>query len=70
MQQLKYLNAYSETLQEKVRQMIAQNLLGEHLAQKYPQRHLVQTDRALYTYRDRAQAELHAQRPGAEQGRL
>jgi len=50
MQQLKYLSAYPETLQEKVRQMIAQNSLGEHLAQKYPQRHLVQTDRALYTY--------------------
>ncbi|WP_158898613.1 M48 family metallopeptidase [Burkholderia sp. L27(2015)] len=50
MQQLKYLSAYPETLQEKVRQMITQNSLGEHLAQKYPQRHLVQTDRALYTY--------------------
>jgi predicted metal-dependent hydrolase len=50
MQHLKYLSAYPEALQEKVRKMIAQDLLGTHLAQKYPQRHLVQTDRALYAY--------------------
>ena len=50
MSHLKYLNAYSPALQDKVRAMIAQNQLGEHLAAKYPQRHTVQTDKALYLY--------------------
>jgi len=50
MSDTKYLSAYSPDLQDKVRQMIAQNRLGQHLAQKYPQRHTVQTDKALYQY--------------------
>jgi UTP pyrophosphatase len=50
MPHLKYLSAYSEALQDKVRKMIADDLLGKHLAAKYPQRHTVQTDKALYLY--------------------
>ena len=47
---LKYLQAYSPALQDKVRQLIAQQRLGEHLATRYPGRHDVQSDKALYAY--------------------
>jgi len=47
---LKYLQAYPATLQDKVRALIAQERLGEHLARRYPARHAVQSDRALYAY--------------------
>ncbi len=47
---LKYLQAYPDTLQDKVRQLIAQERLGEHLAKRYPGRHEVQSDKALYAY--------------------
>lgn len=47
---LKYLQAYPGTLQDKVRELIAQERLGEHLAARYPLRHEVQSDKALYAY--------------------
>ena len=47
---LKYLQAYPSTLQDKVRLLIAQQRLGEHLAKRYPDRHAVQSDKALYAY--------------------
>ena len=47
---LKYLQAYPATLQDKVRELIAQERLGEHLTKRYPGRHEVQSDRALYAY--------------------
>ncbi len=47
---LKYLQAYPAELQDRVRALIAQQRLGEHLAQRYPARHDVQSDRALYGY--------------------
>lgn len=47
---LKYLQAYPATLQDKVRELIAQERLGEHLARRYPDRHDVQSDKALYAY--------------------
>ncbi|OOG55502.1 M48 family metallopeptidase [Rhodanobacter sp. C03] len=50
MMPLKYLQAYPATLQDKVRQLIAQQRLGEHLAKRYPDRHAVQSDKALYAY--------------------
>jgi UTP pyrophosphatase len=50
MMPLKYLQAYPAVLQEKVRLLIAQQRLGEHLSARYPQRHAVQNDKALYTY--------------------
>ncbi|MBQ4854751.1 M48 family metallopeptidase [Rhodanobacter sp. B2A1Ga4] len=46
----KYLQAYPATLQDKVRELIAQERLGEHLARRYPARHDVQSDKALYAY--------------------
>ena len=47
---LKYLSAYPETLQDKVRKLIADDKLGMYLADRYPHRHAVQSDRALYEY--------------------
>jgi hypothetical protein len=50
MQTLKYLNGYPEDVKSKVRQLIAQGSLGPSLARKYPDKHDVRTDRALYDY--------------------
>jgi predicted metal-dependent hydrolase len=50
MNPLKYLQAYPSSLQEQVRQMIAQDRLGDYLRQRYSQRHDVQSDKALYSY--------------------
>ncbi|HEY3326821.1 MAG TPA: M48 family metallopeptidase [Novimethylophilus sp.] len=47
---LKYLQHYPAALQDRVRQLAERNRLGEYIAQRYPQQHLVQTDRALYQY--------------------
>ncbi len=47
---LKYLQHYPATLQDKVRQMQAQNTLGDYIVERYPQSHLIQTDKALYQY--------------------
>jgi len=46
----KYLGAYPVTVQNKVREMIAQDRLGEYLGKKYPMRHAVQNDKTLYAY--------------------
>lgn len=48
--ELRYLQHYPAALQEQVRQLIAQDKLGDYMAQKYPARHDVQTDKALYRY--------------------
>lgn len=50
MNELKYLSAYPAQLQEQVRQLIARQRLGEYLHQRYPDRHPIQSDRALYGY--------------------
>lgn len=47
---LRYLQAYPPHLQEQVRQMIASDRLGGYLQQRYPARHEVQSDKALYLY--------------------
>lgn len=47
---LKYLAAYAPALQAQVRQLIAEQRLGAHLAGKYPHQHDIQTDKALYGY--------------------
>ncbi|MCM2330665.1 hypothetical protein SAMN05216229_10547 [Geopseudomonas sagittaria] len=47
---LKYLTAYPASLQDQVRGLIADNRLGEYLAKRYPERHAVQSDKALYAY--------------------
>jgi predicted metal-dependent hydrolase len=47
---LRYLGGYPDHVVDHVRKLIAANRLGEHLGSKYPDRHTVQTDRALYDY--------------------
>lgn len=47
---LKYLQAYPVSLQDQVQQLIAQGTLGAYLEQRYPGRHEVQSDKALYAY--------------------
>ena len=47
---LNYLQHYPLALQEKIRQLQMQGLLGEYIATRYPQSHTIQTDKALYNY--------------------
>ncbi|MBB1607624.1 MULTISPECIES: M48 family metallopeptidase [unclassified Pseudomonas] len=50
MQPLRYLQAYPQQLQDQVRQLIAEERLGDYLQRRYPGRHEVQSDKALYAY--------------------
>jgi predicted metal-dependent hydrolase len=50
MNPLKYLKAYPPHLQAQVQQLIATQRLGSYLSQRYPDRHQVQSDKALYAY--------------------
>jgi len=50
MTRLKYLSAYPFHLQDQVRALIAGDRLGAYLQGKYPDRHQVQSDKALYGY--------------------
>lgn len=47
---LKYLSAYPDHIQTRVRQLIADNQLGTMLATRYPAQHGIQTDKSLYDY--------------------
>lgn len=47
---LKYLQAYPVALQQQVRQLIVEDRLGEYLTGRYPRKHSVQSDKALYSY--------------------
>ncbi len=47
---LKYLSGYPESLQQQIRQLIAEGRMGDYLERRYPQRHQVQSDKALYGY--------------------
>ncbi|RYF15390.1 MAG: M48 family peptidase [Comamonadaceae bacterium] len=47
---LKYLAHYPEAVQAQVRELLAQDRVGELLLRKYPAAHAVRTDRALYEY--------------------
>ena len=47
---LKYLQHYPLALQDKIRQLQAQNSLGDYITQRYTRQHTIQTDKALYDY--------------------
>ena len=47
---LKYISGYPQSMQDQVRELLAQDKLGELLLRKYPAAHGVRTDRALYDY--------------------
>ena len=46
----KYLQGYPQHLQQQVMQMVAEDRLGDYLARRYPNRHQVQSDKALHGY--------------------
>lgn len=50
MKELKYLHHYPESTKEQVRKLIANDKLKEHLAKKYPQKHAITNDKALFNY--------------------
>jgi len=50
MSTLKYLSGYPESLQQQIRRLIAEGRLGDYLNRRYPQRHQIQSDKALYGY--------------------
>lgn len=50
MPELKYLTGYPEPLLQQVRQLIAQDRLGQWLERRYPDAHEIKTDKALYAY--------------------
>lgn len=49
-QPLQYLQHYSPALQDKIRLLKNQDLLEDYIKQRYPQSHIIQTDKALYQY--------------------
>lgn len=63
---LKYLQAYPASLQDQVRQLIAQDKLGAYLEQRYPGRHDVQSDKALYAYALSLKQEYLRNAPGID----
>ncbi len=46
----RYLGAYPKPLQDQVAQLMAEDRLGDHLQRRYPARHAIQSDGALYDY--------------------
>jgi predicted metal-dependent hydrolase len=46
----KYLNHYPAALQTQIQQMLLDNRLGDYLHQKYPDSHVIQSNKALYEY--------------------
>jgi UTP pyrophosphatase len=50
MSDLKYLGGYPAALLDQVRELIRTDRLAAHLTKRYPERHAIQTDKALYQY--------------------
>jgi predicted metal-dependent hydrolase len=50
MSALKYLQGYPEHLKAQAQQLLQQGTLGTMLMEKYPDRHTIRTDKALYDY--------------------
>ena len=47
---LKYIQHYPQTLQDQISQLQAEGKLGNYLQKRYPQSHLIQSSKALYSY--------------------
>lgn len=47
---INYLHNYPAALQAQIRQMQAQDMLGDYITHRYAEPHLIQTDKALYEY--------------------
>jgi predicted metal-dependent hydrolase len=63
---LKYLGGYPPALQDKVRQLIAEDQLDDYLRRRYPARHEVQSDKALYVYTHALKQEYLRNAPGID----
>jgi len=50
MEQLRYLNGYSPAVLEKVKDLLEQEKLGDHLLRQYPKVHDIRSAKALYQY--------------------
>lgn len=50
MSDLKYISAYSESLQQQVRQLLNEDKLGLYISNKYPEQHQISSDKALRSY--------------------
>ena len=50
MSDLMYLGGYPEQLQQQVRQLIQKQQLGTWLEKRYPEKHTIQSDSALFDY--------------------
>ena len=50
MSDLMYLSGYPEQLQQQVRQLIQKQQLGTWLEKRYPEKHTIQSDSALFDY--------------------
>ena len=50
MNSLKYLSGCSPTVTDQVQRLIDNNILTDVLLKKYPTRHDIKTDKALYSY--------------------
>ena len=60
---LPYLAGYPEALRQQVQGLIERNELAAHLHKRYPQRHQVRTDAALYDYTQALKSEFLRQSP-------
>jgi len=47
---MNYISHYPKQLQDQVQLLIDQKRLGQYLQKKYPNKHSIKTDKALYTY--------------------
>lgn len=63
---LKYLAGYPPAVQDQVQQLIAQDRLADYLQRRYPQRHAVQSDKALYAYIQALKQEHLRNAPGID----
>ena len=46
----KYLQHYSQALQDQISQLQTEGKLGDYITARYPQSHTIQSSKALYTY--------------------
>jgi predicted metal-dependent hydrolase len=62
----KYLGGYPAALLDKVNRMIERGELGDYLAKRHPDRHQVQSDKALYAYTNALRQEHLRNAPGID----
>ena len=63
---LKYLGGYPPALLDKVQQLIERDELGDYLQRRHPDRHAIQSDKALYAYANALRQEHMRNAPGID----